>query len=234
MGVDALLVSLLTTLLLLPFLRPDETRLRLSGGVSYTQCLPVKSISQELADLVAPSPPDAASLCTNRSWGLYNGRTLTIIFDRRISQDGAVTTSSQRSITVALDGSDSPTTILTPQSALNPLVLMLASALLLARRGRTPGKRLTGLRITGQGCAMCREVRRLGPFVLLGIGSTVLSVLPPDSLADLPPMAQIWVYVGGGVIVLLAFVWLYVWPLLRWRGAMPYDRATGFRVVSAR
>lgn len=118
-----------------------------------------------------------------------------------------------------------------PQLALVPLVLMLAGAVAIARGWQTPGKRLVGLRVQGRGCAMCRELRRSGVFVLLGTLQMGVNFAPDSSLwlMRLPP----WVVSTVGLGAVVGLLVYYVWPLLVWRGAMPNDRATGFEVVRA-
>ena len=122
--------------------------------------------------------------------------------------------------------------IFAPQSVLIPLVLIIASAVLLARGRQTPGNRLAGIRIVGEGCAMCREVRRLGLFVVLGVFVLALGMASPTALAAMAQGPVALLLIGGAVVFVLA-VAFYLWPLLRWRGAMPYDRATGFTVTRA-
>jgi len=102
-------------------------------------------------------------------------------------------------------------------------VLLLGSAASVARGGATPGKRLLKLRVQGGGCALCREARRLGPLLVLSLAELLVIV---GGLQIAGPLA-----IGLAAVLVLGLVAYYVWPLLRWRGAMPYDRATGFRVT---
>ncbi len=108
---------------------------------------------------------------------------------------------------------------------------MVPSAPALAQGWQTPGKRLVGLRIVGSGCAMCREVRRVGVFVIVGSIQMVVSYAPDSVLwlGRVPPMATSIV----GVSLVVLFCVYYVWPLVVLRGAMWYDRATGFKVMRA-
>jgi hypothetical protein len=214
---------------MLPFLRPDETPLRLSGAtLNFSSCRNVTSVTQEIVDLVAPELIARATICERRPFGLYNGRTLNLIYALNETKKGVVTKSSHRTLSVSLNSDDEVMQAFGLQSFLNPFLLMVLSALFLVRNGRTPGKWLVGIQVTGRGCALCREARRLGVFVVGGAVSVALSVVPITSkLAHLPVL---WFFLGG-LAVFGLFVVLYIWPLIRWKGAMPYDRSTGFRVT---
>lgn len=228
--VDWALVALVTTLLVLPFLDPDRTGLRLSGApLTFTTCQNVTSVSQNIADLVAPEVIAGGTLCKVRPFGFYNGRTLNLVYAHNQSKDGGVTWSTSRTLSVALNGDDEVVQVFTPQSLLVPLFLMILSAVLLGRNRRTPGKRLAGLRVAGQGCAMCREARRLGPFVVLGALTFAMGALPASTLSGLAH-APVWVLILGGGAIFAYFAGFFLLPLIRWRGAMPYDRKTGFEV----
>lgn len=195
-----------------------------------TTCHNVTSVTRELHDLVAPEVIAEARLCEVRPFGIYNGRTVNLVYARTQSTEGAVPTSTFRTLSVAIDVQDQVMKTYTPQSFLMPLLLLIASALFVARKGQTPGKRLAGLRVQGQGCAMCREARRLSFFVFLGVAAFALETVPADTVSSLA-QAPVWILVAGSVAVLCVFFLMYVVPMVRWRGAMPYDRATGFEVV---
>ncbi|WP_366942638.1 RDD family protein [uncultured Sulfitobacter sp.] len=226
---DWFIVAALTTVLLLPFLRVDETGLRLSGApLTFTTCQNVSSVRQEITDLVAPEVIAAATLCEVRPFMINNGRTLTLVY--ALNQSG--NTSTSRSLSLAVDGEGLPVQAIVPQSIATPLLLMILSGLFLARGWQTPGKRLADIRVTGEGCAMCRELRRWGMFVLIGCVTFTISALSTSSLAALA-QAPVGMFIAGGLTVFVVFFAMYIWPILRWRGAMPYDRATGFRVERA-
>ena len=236
--VDWVFIALLTTLIFLPFLQPDENGIRLGGApLTLTSCKNLISVPQEVHDLVAPEQIAKAGLCEVRPFGIYNGRTLNLVYALNEERSGRVTTSTSRTLSFSVDKQGLPIRTFTPQSILVPLLLMLASAMFLARNVQTPGKRLAGIRVVGEGCAMCRELRRLWPLVVLGGISFGFSATPPSALATLA-QAPAWTYVAGGlgVFVLSAFFYiaLYIWPMIRWRGAMPHDRATGFEVMRAK
>ena len=114
-------------------------------------------------------------------------------------------------------------------SVIRDFILLLGSAFLLLRGRRSPGKWLLGLQIAGQGCAICREVRRIGPLLLSSVCITIFSAWTMTLPAPIP-VPSIWFFGLAGFVFLFALVY-YVLPLLRWRGAMPYDKATGFEVT---
>jgi uncharacterized RDD family membrane protein YckC len=118
----------------------------------------------------------------------------------------------------------------------DPFALLAYLAMVIAClrfRGQTPGKRLLGLRITGTSPipAAKRELLRNVPWLL--------TVLPP-ALSLVPALqgviqthlqtAQI-VVIAMQVIGLIAAIALWLVPLLRWRGAMPYDRWAGLTIL---
>lgn len=116
-----------------------------------------------------------------------------------------------------------PQAAFAPQQTLLFLILIVASAALTQSNRPSPGKWLMGLTITGQGCAMCREIRRLGPFLLLSLpglfAPLILSIGAPWPLPT-PLIAA--------AIALVALHCLL--PVIRGQHLMPWDRATGFHV----
>ena len=62
---------------------------------------------------------------------------------------------------------------------------------------------------------MCREVRRLGLFVVVGIFTLALGMAPPTALAAVAQGPVVLLLMGGAVVFVLA-VALYILPLLRW------------------
>lgn len=139
-----------------------------------------------------------------------------------------MTVTTSRAMQVFVDANNVGIATVVPQYVLVPLTLMILSAIALGRGWGTPGKRLAGLQITGTGCAMCRELRRMGVFVMLGCGQVFLNSAP-QSFSQMPA----WAVSSGAVALVVLGLIYYIWPLLVWRGAMPYDRATGFEVVRA-
>ena len=224
--------------MLLLFLKPDETGLRLGAQpISWSSCewrdAPEGSLGTPRGTAVAAG----SCICSQYAFGIYNGRAVVVNYGgqslRKPSHRGVpvITVNTAQTARFPVDGEGQHIATFVPQLALVPLVLMLAGAVAIARGWQTPGKRLVGLRVQGRGCAMCRELRRLEVFVLLGTLQMGVNFAPDSSLwlMRLPPWVVSTVVLGA-VVGLLVY---YVWPLLVWRGAMPNDRATGFEVVRA-
>ena len=232
--IDYTVAFLLTAVLLLAFLAPDETKLRLGNGpISITKCANVTSLGQDFHDLVAPDPINSAQLCENRPFGIYNGRQVSMVFALKQTKDGAITKKSYKTATVSIDGDNQITQTIAPQGLMILLLLIIGGAVLLARGRRTPGKVLLGLRIAGDGCAMCREVRRLGPFLAFSLLAFGVDLVPAGgfvkAFARTPVLGMAFL---AGVIALAVF-WYYVWPFIRWKGVARWDAATGFEVTRA-
>jgi hypothetical protein len=233
--VDFLIASALVTLVLFPFVGNGD-RIRLTGnGFVLSSCWSVDQISQELADLIAPALPQAVKVCEIRPFGIRQGLTADLTYDLVEDTTGAVTSRSYKTLTVPIDANGQPIVPVTPGSLLEPLLMLLGSIWFLGRwNGQTPGKRLLGLRVAGSespGRWSAREVRRVGPFVLFGATTLALELSGPAVTASL--MAHLGLYLGVVALLGLWFLWYYLVPLVRWRGAMRYDRATGLQVVRA-
>jgi uncharacterized RDD family membrane protein YckC len=225
--VDYSLAYVLTLLLLLPVLDPDQGKLRLSQGLlRFTSCNAVTTLPQAFHDLVAPKQIAEAQVCQTYPFGIRNGATVQILYDVVAQGPGR----TYKHLTIATTSDGTPFIPFAPQTTMLYLLLIIASAALLTRKRRTPGKRLFGLAVAGSGCAMCRELRRLGPFLLVGLANLLAPFLidmttVPDLTNALPLLL-----LAGGLITLL-FLLYYILPLIRWRGAMPWDRSTGYKVV---
>jgi len=93
------------------------------------------------------------------------------------------------------------------------------------RLARTPGKMLMGLRVTGQGCILCREIRKCAVLILPSIVG-ILGVWwtqPPITSTNL-----FWIETLVPVsLLLVAFLGLIT---LAFNKSPHWDRATGFDV----
>lgn len=83
----------------------------------------------------------------------------------------------------------------------------------------SPGKKVLGLVLIGSGCALCREVRKIGPFLPWAAAEFV------TSLAELPLAG--WI---SATLFLAGLLW-HAHPVLLARDDFPYNFATGFRVA---
>jgi len=229
--IDLTLVSVLSTVLVLPFLG-DTNKVRLSGGlVRITQCKTVNSLPQPTLDLVAVKV-DAATVCSIRPYGIDNGLTLTMVYDRVQTEH----TSSQKTYSVMIDEQGLVVWPMSLDALVSLLLAGLGFPLALRRWGKTPGKHVMGLilsRPVSFGPAFLREALRLWPLQLGNFATLAQPLYGPHQMQILP-----WLGFGAifGVIGLLFLLFFasHVLPVLRWRGLMPWDRAIGTRLVRKR
>lgn len=98
-----------------------------------------------------------------------------------------------------------------PAYAIWALVMILLS---LVANGATVGKRWAKLQLRGDGCLVCRELRRMAPFLLYGFAVMLAGVLPAA--------ARIVAVYGTLIWIMIAFVW----PTLRGAVDFPHNIAT--------
>ena len=220
--VDLVLATAAAIILLLPFLGDTDT-VRLGGSAKFstTSCGPVDRLPQEVHDLVAPSRIESATVCREWFWGVPNGLTAKVVYGTQTGSYGTM----HRWLLVPISESGVPVAPRYPTDALALPILILAGALLLPRSGATPGKRLFGLRVTGDLTprrAALREVLRLLPLIVSALfslefpfASSFLGTLPFGTFLVL------------GVGVLAVVTWYWVWPLIFWNGALRHDRWLG-------
>lgn len=226
--IDYLLAYFVTLLVLIPFLNPDENGLRLGSGlVRYYDCESVATVPQELIEFVAPAEIVSGKLCENWSNFVYNGRTLEVRFNVEVLESGLTRSNT---LTVWLDGDDRLLTFtFEPHDTIVLFSMIFASAVLLARGRRTPGKALVSLQIQGDGDAMIREVWRLGPLLLLPAAIWALEFFGLFALA----VSYIGEFTAYALLLGVPLFAYYILPLLYWNGAMPWDKAAGYTVVRA-
>ncbi len=223
--VDLFLASILAMLIAWPIVRAAPDKLQLTEGFFRVHlCKQITSFPARLETFIDGREIDQAQFCQYRPNLIFPPQYVAEIRIVQPKEPGArINRYVELEIAARSDGA--LIEVVTLDNALMPLVLLLGAALCLARGVPTPGKALLGLRIQGQGCALCREVRRIGPFVLLGFLEVAIAL---SGIAFTVP----WVLVGAiALTVFAAFFYYYLWPLFQWRGAMRYDRATGFSVV---
>ena len=76
----------------------------------------VTSVPQAIHDLVAPDKIASDTLCEARPFGIYNGKTLNLVYALNTDTLGAVTTSTSRSLSVAVDDTGRVIQTFAPQS----------------------------------------------------------------------------------------------------------------------
>lgn len=222
-AVDHTLALILVSVMALPLIGHGMRLPKPMLSVRTVECRDLDRAPDWLAPILG-TQVSVLKLCRTHLWGLPNGDEIVAIWHHQ--QQGALRTG--RHLRVMVDADLNPVGLLaTLPDLLVLLVLACGSAGLTLAGRRTPGKALMGLWIVGpRARAPLREGLRLAPFLafyLLWLGME----------AGLLPHVLLWSFdaivagVAGGLAVF--FLW-YLLPLLRWRGAMPWDRLTGFRV----
>lgn len=107
------------------------------------------------------------------------------------------------------------------------------SVLSLRLFGITTGKRLLRLRVIGPRPvpSLRRELIRNAPHLLVVLGLFALTEFAP-AYATVPPTVRA-LAVTIEVIAALALIYLWIWPIIRWRGAFPHNRWLGLVVAPA-
>lgn len=220
--VDYLFASLLALALLWPFVgNPDRLRL---GGIIYSQqCAPLTSITEEAAAVIAPDTPAAALVCQRSVLGRDNGLTLSLLYAVVKTEN----TESSRNVSFPIDGEGKPVQPLQPQDLLVVLILILGGGLFLKRFRMTPGKCLLGLRIApGTSSVFLREPLRLMPLLLAAVALLIFLSLKPAQLNHLAQLPMT-TFLAAVLLFTAGFLAYYLFPLIRWRGVMPWDLWTG-------
>jgi RDD family len=228
--VDYLLATLVALAVIWPFLG-DSDRLRLDAMIyTISTCNTVTSAPESLLAIVGDKVVDSAVVCDTQVMGRDNGLTVTLVYDVTRTEN----TSSQRTISVPVDSDGNPVAPMMPQSLIVQGVLVVAGGMLLTWAGRTPGKRLFGLKVVGRTPVpgVLREAIKLAPGVIFGLGMLALWVFGTAAYAAVAQVAILPVLAGFLVFGVVVF-WLYALPILRWRGATRYDRWLGLSVVRA-
>jgi hypothetical protein len=226
--IDLLIASALSTLLALPFLGNTD-KVRLSGGIlRQTNCGTVNNLPPETL-AVLPAKIDYAAACQTWFYGLDAGLTLTVVFDRVVTEH----TSSQKSVSLPIDAQGRVVWPWSPDAIVDLLLLTLASAFALSRWGKTPGKYVMGLVVSPRptlGAALLREALRLWPLHLSNLSVVLTPFLGPHLHSLLQGMKlSVGLFLTAGLFGLLTLGFFLV-PLIRWRGAMPWDRIAGTTV----
>ncbi|MGR3503827.1 hypothetical protein [Pseudaestuariivita sp.] len=97
------------------------------------------------------------------------------------------------------------------------LTAMLLNVVTAAQRGATPGLRLAGLRLDGQGCAVCWELRRFGPLAALAFLGGIAELRAPGA---------------GWIAAALIAAWTLLRAVQAEAGALPHDARTGIQVIA--
>jgi hypothetical protein len=218
---DLGLAWLLAMALIWPLLgHRDGIRLN-EVGLVQKACQQANQVPQVLHDMVAPKVLNGVVICRSFVWGIDNGLSAQLIYDGKATA-GATTA---RSLIVPVDTAGLPVNPWQPQLALGLGLLVLGSAGFLVLFGSTPGKWLFGLRVVGEGGfwhALARETQRFWPLGLIALLTSgfLLGERAVATALAAGPILPLTALAAGFLL------WHYLWPLLRWSGAMPWDLHT--------
>jgi uncharacterized RDD family membrane protein YckC len=216
----------------------EETLLVNDNGVATLQvsrlfttadCVFPRPVPEAVLAPIAPKQADEVWICAERFLGIAAGHVANVTYDSR--SDGAVRVWWHYSLPVTAEG-----VVIRPLYPVGIMTfgLMLLLAMLGHRffRGQTPGKMLTGLRVasTGGSCTLCRELRRLVPFLVAGLYVLGTGFVAPELAAH---TAFGWAKTGVSVAFCGFALWYFLWPAMKGDHLMRYDRATGFRTTWA-
>jgi RDD family len=251
--VDCLLCLGVTIALLYPLTQLDQDRFRIGSPLpepfeetllinddgaatlqvsrlfSTADCVLPRPVPEAVLAPIAPKQADEVWICAERFLGIAAGHVANVIYDAR--SDGAVRVWWHYSLPVTAAGA-----VIRPLYPVGIMTfgLMLLLAMLGHRlfRGQTPGKMLTGLRVQSRGgvCTLCREVRRLGPFLVAGLYVLGGGFVAPERAAH---TVLEWAATGVSFAFFGFVLWYYLWPAMKGDHLMRHDRATGFRTAWA-
>ncbi|AYG66522.1 MULTISPECIES: RDD family protein [unclassified Rhizobium] len=184
------------------------------------------------------------------SW--LGSKGYTVFVSAVVSQHGSTTV--KRAFSVPVDGNGNPidpNITVRPSSSIVLLLLPFAFAYCSTRGRRTPGKRVTSLRVTTVengalpfGLAAKREMLKFLPLILLAVfnlASLFLSRLYLPPIEEMIQQARdINLLSASGflavtaalapLLLVFAFIW-WLFPLIIWRGQTFYDRFCDTMVV---
>lgn len=226
--VDYALAALLAAATLLPLATLFPNKLHVSIGVLPTEmfCENLSELPTSLQNVVSITDVHSARLCTYSVLSQPNRRVVFAV----ISETPGQNRSTIVQIRIAVDENTQPITPIAPSGFVTLLILLLVSAYLTTRGLTSPGKWLLGLRIRGEGCALCRELRRFGPLLILSALTITVSILPVGAQAVLFTKYSLLFIIGWWACALLIMAY-YLRSLIRGDGQGPWNRKTGFEVL---
>lgn len=177
----------------------------------------------EIADAVYPAEAEAVRYCIDRFLGIpVSGTAVVQVKDTR-----AVADWTSKSVMIDL-------AVLTVHrfAGVSALCLfVLLSTLSLRSTGTTPGKKVMRLRVVGRVPlpAFRREMVRNLPYIL-SAGAVRMVFEYANAGTEMPAGPDLTIAALLGVSICAA-VYRWVWPMLRWKGALTHDRRLGLRVA---
>jgi hypothetical protein len=227
--IDGLIAALISTILLWPFLG-DRSIIRLDQEYLYfTNCHQITEMGDDLRALYPDYRLIGGAICDHYTFFVFNGQSLNLTAE----QDGSDTRINiSRPITFSGENSEFVAPI-EPQSPVTLAIFIFGSALFLTFATGTPGKRLLGLYVEPDAAfprLLKRECLRNLPYILYAISNFpnfFFYETTSPATVSLISYAQLATQIAA--LIVAVFLWLI--PLIRWRGTMPYDRATGLVVT---
>ena len=220
--------TILTLVLLWPFLGNTDW-LRLDPfGFWVNRCATINTAPQSLLDLVAGKKLNAAYASEESIFGHPIQQMVTLVYDA--IQSG--TSASYRTLSVAVDKNGNPVLPQMPQSLITDLVLILCGGLLVRRFGGSPGKRLLGLRVIGPNPlpGVQRAGLKLLPFLVAVLLPLAMVLLGRQVFTEFAHVSPLSLWAGSATVLVFALSY-YILPWARWRGATRYDRWLGLTVA---
>ncbi|TDQ61718.1 RDD family protein [Maritalea mobilis] len=241
--IDALLFQIAIFILVLVVNPIVPFELRATFPIGHTQCANVIE-NQTLSEIADLTDPDRSAhrkyvICEHSFFGLNPARNILVRTETRAPGSNF---SQYKQLNVPLTSNGKLDHAHSALDYVN-LFLPLIMALFIFKYAATPGKLLLGLRVISDQRnvpflrCMLREYLKVLPLLPLMLATAGLSLyfsnlelkqalITTVSLLSSP----IYVIVLPALSIGLVIVW-YVWPLLKWRNQMPYDRITNFYVI---
>ncbi len=170
-------------------------------------------ISPVFQSMVSPSVIKSATLCFDRRWGIPTDGTAILQLE-----DAEEVAGKEVNIPLTINGVFRFADILTLG------VFLFLSVISLRLYRTTPGKKLMKLRVDGRAPlpAFRREITRNAPNILIVAVIFGLTELVNGNLIGFGAAQPVAIAVQ--LLAFLAALGLWVWPMVRWRGAMLHDR----------
>lgn len=217
--------------------RNGQTTALISGTWISATCAEPEPVPDALLARIAPQEARRVLVCADSFLGLASGHTAYVdYFLAGRTQTGMQGNSE---ITVTERGAPALYSTTTdaagnPMRALFPVGLLTFGLMwaVAAMGWPTPGKLIAGLRVESLDgtCRACRELRRLGPFILAGGFALLTGLLAAE--ISVSPILQ-WGVFGLQIAFWLFALWYYAVPFMTNAGRARYDLAAKFRVVLA-
>jgi uncharacterized RDD family membrane protein YckC len=172
--IDYALAACMALILLLPLenIFPNRLYVEVPFQPTAMYCDELSTLPLSVKELIAAEDILRSHMCRYTSIARLDRYVVFAVVSE--TQHENSTTSVQ--MRVPVDAHYQPITPIAPAGFVTLIILILASAYLTKRDNPSPGKRLLNIKVSGHGCALCRELRRLTPILLLSTVTLVLSM----------------------------------------------------------